>query len=288
MKKFLESGLGRLLYLSRFRIFATYLLSVAASIFMMLYPLLVGNAVDGVLAHNTWGLLPLALVWSSHIALDLFRQVFDTRTFSRIDSLAATALITSQRQAGVTTSTISARVNMQEEFSRFFAYDVPGTIMYVLSPVGALFMVFRFELWTGLVATAYLLATLVFNRWMYPVSKALHQDLNGRTEQSVGVNADPDLSMVDVHYKNLAKSNIAISDFDAKTWGVVELATMALFIMAVIRLGGVSALSVGEAYSVISYVQRFTDGVRQVPYLMQRISRFADIRKRIESEGSVL
>jgi hypothetical protein len=69
---------------------------------------------------------------------------------------------------------------------------------------------------------------------------------------------------------------------------VVEVATMGLFIFAVIRLGGVSALSIGEAYAVISYVQRYTDGVRQVPYLMQRLSRFADIRKRIESEEAVL
>jgi ABC-type multidrug transport system fused ATPase/permease subunit len=287
MKKFFDSGLGRLIYLARYRILLTYVLSIAASIFMMFYPLLVGNAVDGVLAHNVWGLLPLAVVWSSHIVLDLFRQVFDTRTFARIDSLAATELITKQRQAGTTTSTISARVNMQEEFSKFFAYDVPGTIMYTLSPIGALFMVYRFELWTGLVATIYLAATLAFNRWMYPLSKALHQRLNTRTEQNVEVNAEPDLDVVDKHYKNLAKDYIEISDFDAKTWGVVEVATMGLFILAVVRLGGVTALSVGEAYAVIAYVQRFTDGVRQVPYLMQRLSRFADIRKRIETEVAV-
>jgi ABC-type bacteriocin/lantibiotic exporter with double-glycine peptidase domain len=288
MKKFFATGFGQLIYLARYRIILTYLLSVAASIFMMFYPLLVGNAVDGVLAHNAWALAPLVAVWMTHIGLDLFRQVYDTRTFARITSDAATGLIALQRQAGHTTSTISARVNMQAEFSSFFAYDVPGTIMYILSPLGALFMLFRFELLTGFVAAAYLFVTVVFNLWLYPISKKLHQRLNSRTEKSVEIIEAPELASVKEHYKNLAKDNIDISDFDAKTWGAVEVATMALFVLAVVRLGGVTALSIGEAYAVIAYVQRYTDGVRQVPYLMQRLSRFADIRKRIESEEVVL
>jgi ABC transporter transmembrane region len=288
MKKFFDSGLGRLIYLARYRIALTYILSVAASIFMMLYPLLVGNAVDGAMARSSQPLIILALVWTAHIALDLFRQVYDTRTFARLNSIAANELITTQRSAGQTTSTIAARVGMQAELSGFFAYDVPGTIMYILSPIGALFMIFRFELWTGLVATVYLIATVCFNWWMYPISKTLHQRLNNRTEKSVEVIGAPKLEEVEPHYKNLAEDNIAISDFDAKTWGVVEAATMGLFLLAVVRLGGITALSVGEAYAVIAYVGRYTDGVRQVPYLMQRLSRFADIRKRIESEGALL
>jgi ABC-type multidrug transport system fused ATPase/permease subunit len=288
MKQFFESGLGRLLYLSRYRIALTYLLSIAASIFMMLYPLLVGNAVDGSLSQSFSALYILALVWVSHVALDLFRQIYDTRTFARINAVAASSLITSQREGGQTTSAIAARVGMQEELSSFFAYDVPGTIMYILSPIGALVMIFRFELLTGFVALAYLVATVGFNWWMYPISKKLHQNLNNRTEQSVEVIGSSQVEGVEPHYKHLAEDNIAISDFDAKTWGVVEAATMGLFLLAVVRLGGIKALSIGEAYAVIAYVGRYTDGVRQVPYLMQRLSRFADIRKRIETEGAIL
>jgi ABC transporter transmembrane region len=288
MKKFFATGFGQLIYASRYRIILTYVLSVAAAVFMMFYPYLVGTAVDGALSQNFWALAPLIAVWLTHICLDLFRQVFDTRTFARLNSQAATELIDAQRQAGVTTSTISARVAMQAEFSSFFAYDVPGTIMYILGPLGALFMLFNFELWTGLVATAYLCLTAIFNRWLYPMSKTLHQRLNSRMEKSVEVIEAPKIDDVKTHYVNLASDNIAISDFDAKTWGVVEVATMGLFILAVVRLGGVTAVSIGEAYAAIAYVQRFSDGVRQIPYIMQRLSRFADIRKRIESEEAVL
>jgi ABC-type bacteriocin/lantibiotic exporter with double-glycine peptidase domain len=218
MKKFFTTGFGQLIYASRYRIILTYILSIAAAVFMMFYPYLVGTAVDGALGHNLWALAPLIAVWLSHIGLDLFRQFFDTRTFARLNSQAATELIDAQRQAGVTTSTISARVAMQAEFSSFFAYDVPGTIMYILSPLGALFMLFRFELWTGLVATAYLCLTVVFNHWLYPMSKTLHQRLNSRMEKSVEVVEAPKIEDVKTHYVGLANDNIAISDFDAKTW----------------------------------------------------------------------
>ena len=288
MKKFFATGFGQLLYLSRYRIILTYVLSFAASIFMMLYPLLVGNAVDGALAHETWPVILLAMVWGTHIVLNLFRQVYDTRTFARINAVAATELITKQRSADLSTSTISARVGMLSELSSFFAYAVPGAIMYIISPFGALFMIFRFEVSTGLVASLYLVLTLGFNRIMYPVSKTLHQRLNNRSEQSVEVIGAAAGENVQPHYQGLAQDNIAISDFDAKTWGLVEVATMGLFLFAVIRLGRMSALSIGEAYAVIAYVQRFTDGVSQVPYIMQRIARLADIRKRIESEEAVL
>jgi ABC-type bacteriocin/lantibiotic exporter with double-glycine peptidase domain len=286
MKQFLASSFGKLIYAARYRIILTYLLSIAASIFMMLYPLLVGNAVDGALAHSLRPLVFLAMVWALHIVLNLFRQVYDTRTFARINAVAATELIVVQRKANHNTSTISARVGMLSELSSFFAYEVPGTIMYIISPLGALFMIFRFEVTTGLIAAVYLCSTLSFNRWIYPMSKTLLQRLNSRSELSVEIIGST--GDVEPHYQNLAADNIAISDFDAKAWGAVEIATMGLFLFAVIRLGGISALTVGEAYAVIAYVQRFTDGVSQVPYIMQRIARLTDIRKRIETEREVL
>jgi hypothetical protein len=62
MKKFFATGFGQLIYASRYRIILTYVLSVAAAVFMMFYPYLVGTAVDGALSQNFWALAPLIAV----------------------------------------------------------------------------------------------------------------------------------------------------------------------------------------------------------------------------------
>ena len=177
---------------------------------------------------------------------------------------------------------------MQAELSSFFVDDVPGTIMFVLSPLGALYMLFHFEIWIGLIALTYFACMLIFNRYIYPRSKRLHQVLNNRSENSIAMMDAREFSELQDHYVNLAEDNIRISDLDAKTWSVVESATMILFMLILLRLGIISRLSVGSAYAVVSYGGRFTDGVTHLPYIMQRIARLADIRKRIESEEAVL
>lgn len=98
MKKFFATGFGQLLYLSRYRIILTYVLTVAVSCFMMSYPLLTGYAIDGVLQNNNWSMAPLAALWITHIALNFCRQVLDTRTFARINAVAATELISAHKK----------------------------------------------------------------------------------------------------------------------------------------------------------------------------------------------
>jgi hypothetical protein len=284
MKKFLESGVGRQLYLSRYRIALTYGLSLAASGFLFFYPLLTGWAIDGVLANQYSGLLMLIGVWSFHLVMDYGRQRMDTITFSGIHARAATEMIEEQRASGVETSAVAARSSMLLELTNFFAYHVPYILMFFISPVGALITLWVFDVWCGAMASIYAIVSLLFNRWIFPVSRDLHQALNDRAERNVKVIEDTTtVDGVSIHFTQLAAQAVRISNMEAGVDAVMEVGRIALALTFLWRLGHIGSVSAGEAYAMVSYVWRLCDGIQSVPQIVQQIARLSDIRKRIAS-----
>jgi ABC-type bacteriocin/lantibiotic exporter with double-glycine peptidase domain len=289
MNKFFESGFGRQLYLSRYRIALTYSLAIAASGFMFFYPLLTGWAIDGVLSGQHRGLLLLIGVWAFHLTMDYFRQRMDTITFSAIHARTATEMIEQQRAAGVETSTIAARSSMLLEITNFFAYNVPGILMFFISPIGALITLWVFDFWCGAVASVYAVVTLLFNRWIFPKSRGLHQSLNDKMENNVNVIEDTaTVDGVENHFLGLASRAVAISNMEASVAAAMEFGTICIMLGFLWRLGQIGSISAGAAYAMVSYVWRLADGVQAVPQIVQQIARLTDIRKRIASGDALV
>jgi ABC transporter transmembrane region len=284
MNRFFESGFGRQLYLSRYRILLTYSLAVAASGFMFFYPLLTGWAIDGVLDGKHNGLLLLIAVWAFHLMMDYGRLRMDTVTFSGIHARTATEMIEQQRAAGVDTSVLAARTTMLLEITNFFAYQVPFILMFFVTPIGALATLWLFDGWSGVIATVYAVVMLALNRWIFPVSRKLHQQLNDRTEKNVSVIDDRNtVAGVQLHFDGLARQAVVISNMEANIDAAMELGRIFLVLAFLWRLGQIGNISAGEAYAMVSYVWRLSDGVHSVPQIVQQIARLLDIGKRIAS-----
>jgi ABC transporter transmembrane region len=262
----------------------TYGLAVAASGFMFFYPLLTGWAIDGVLAGKHDGLLLLIAVWAFHLVMDYGRLRMDTITFSGIHARTTTEMIEQQRAAGVDSSMLAARTNMLQEITNFFAYHVPYILMFFITPIGALITLWLFDLWGGVIATIYAVVMLAFNRWIFPMSRRLHQDLNDRTEKNVNVINDTKTTAgVQLHFDGIAKQSVVISNMEANIDAAMEMGRIFLVLAFLWRLGQIGNVTAGEAYAMVSYVWRLSDGVHSVPQIVQQIARLADIRKRIAS-----
>lgn len=284
MTDFFKSGFGRQLYLSRYPIFLTYGLSIAASGFVFIYPLLTGWAIDGVLAKKHDGLFMLVAVWAFHLAVDFFRLRLDTITFSRIHANTVTEMIEQQRAAGVDTSMIAARSTMLLEITNFFTFQVPYILMFFVTPIGALITLWAFDATSGMIAAVYVAVFLTFSRFIFPVSMGLHQTLNDQSEKNVDVIANTATTEgVQKHFDGLAKQAVIISNMEVTVDTVMEVGRIVLVLLFLWRLGQIGSVSAGEAYAMISYVWRLTDGVQSVPNIVQHIARLSDIRKRIAS-----
>ena len=80
----------------RLQISFTYLLTLIENALELMYPWAIGVAINGLLVDNWQLAIPLIVIWLIHIIVGGFRQIYDTRLFSRLYARMATDIITLQ------------------------------------------------------------------------------------------------------------------------------------------------------------------------------------------------
>ena len=76
--------LGRVASGHRMRLALTYGLTVIENLCDVLYPFVIGLAIDGLLAGRWVTKVPLIGVWLFHLGVGLVRHVYDTIVFTRV------------------------------------------------------------------------------------------------------------------------------------------------------------------------------------------------------------
>ena len=84
----------------RLKLALTYALTLAENGLNVLDPYLTGIAIDAVLAGAWAGVAPLLIAWTIHLAVGLFRHVYDTRVFTLVYADLAADLVARQRAQG--------------------------------------------------------------------------------------------------------------------------------------------------------------------------------------------
>lgn len=280
----LRSILAGLVRRHRWRLVTTYALTLAENACVVLYPLSVGVAIDGLLAGRWASLVPLVTVWLVHIAIGLVRLVYDTRAFTVVHADLVLDTVDRQRGAGVAEARIVARVTLARELVDFLQVEVPAIIRFVTLFVGAILMLFWFDPVLGLMALAALGPILVVTRWFARRSYRLNGALNDRLEREVEIVGARPMAQVRRHYGRVRAWRIRISNAQAGTWGVIELATLGLAVAALLRLTALDAVTAGMIYAVLAYVWDYCDAADDLPVIVENLARVQDIGERL-AEG---
>ena len=100
---------------------------------------------DDLLAGRSTGLLLFAALHVVNVALGTVRQLYDTRTFTRVYADLAARLVIEQRRRGVDISRLAARSSLSREVVDFFERDMPFLFFTLYSAVGSLVMIACFD-----------------------------------------------------------------------------------------------------------------------------------------------
>ena len=281
-----DSKSGYLKYFLRYkyRIGLTYIATILGSIFLFLYPYATGLAIDGALERNPKALLPLVLFWATHLIVDGFRQVYDTRTFTKVFAEAAMEMVVEQKKAGQSTSEVSAHVNMMEELTWFLGSALPELLISLIGPLGSLAVLFALSPKIALATAALVIFAMVFNTWLFPALKERQKTINSLHEKSVGVIDDGGQIGVGAHYDSIGKAFVRISDLNAISWMTVQAIGIAVLAFGIWTAGGIPKTTTGEAYALVAYIWRVLDGAFSVPGYAHQFARISDIRKRIANQ----
>lgn len=266
---------------ARWRIVATYALTGVENGFDLLYPLLIGMAINGLLGGDRLALVPLAGLWSAHIVVAAVRQLYDTRLFARLHADVATEMTMTQRAAGKASGEISARVDMAREFVDFLEMEVPQLATVLFSLVGGVVLLLVYDPVSGGIIAGLLLPVAAINFWLARRAFRLNRAINDQQERQVEVISLGLLRGLKRHFGRIVRWRIHISNADAAAWSAAELLTMAAVLAVIWRLAGLPGANAGDIFAGVAYLLRIIDALDHVPTAMQQIGRLADIRRRV-------
>ena len=265
----------------RRRIRTCYGLVVGENLLELLWPFAIGLAIDG-LIDNTWaGVAVFVALSLAHTAISFLRQRYQSRTFNPLYADIVADLVAQQRAAGVDTASVSGRTEMAAEYVDFLDEDIPLAITAAFTVFGSLVMLFLYDPLVGAAAAALAAPVMVLNRRLMTRSKGFYRELNDLTEIEVDVIGRGRRAESQRHFGIVGRRWVRLSDTEAASWGIVEVVAVALWVFTLVRVTS-GTIDVGAIIAMIAYVAFYTAGFDEVPGVLQRLTRLADIKRRLD------
>jgi len=278
-----DTALGELKQKSG-RISFTYFLSFLENLFELAYPWAIGVTVNGLVAGQTALLWPLVAIWLGHIGVGAFRQLYDTRLFSRLNAHMARKTVRDQRQEGASISEISARVEMIEELIEFLEEEMPILLAMCVGLIGSLVFLAFYDFGSGLIMLGLMIPIIIINTIAGKRAFQSNVSLNTQWEKQVQVISDPRPRRWHVHFGRMAKWRIRLSDLDATSWSLAQVCVLIAVVIVLFRAATTQDLLVGDVFAILAYALRIEERIDDIPTMVQQVGRLIDIRRRIQRE----
>jgi ABC-type multidrug transport system fused ATPase/permease subunit len=263
----------------------TYSLTCFEKGLQVLFPWATGVAIDSLVKSEWLGVGILCGLWVLHLCSATFRQMYDTRLFTRIYGDLAISTIIRQRAAGNAVSAIAARSSLSRECIDFVERDVPMLVQTALTGVGSLVMMFYYSTAVGLIGLALLVPAVICNWWFARRALRLNRSINNRLEQEVGVIEACSTPQVSRHFSMLRTFRVGLSDAEAINRGVVEVFMIAALAASLVLYTASGSHTPGAIYAVFVYVWSLFETIWVVPTAVNAITRVQDIGARVQPGG---
>ena len=271
----------------RWKIALTYALTFLEDLLELSYPWATGLAINGLLDQNFMLALPIIIAWSARSAIGLFRQMYDTRVYTRVYNTIVEDTILRQRRAGFKSTQVAARSAMSRDFVTFFEKDVPVVVSAIIGIFGSAAILFWYDLLIGAVTALLFIPVYLVNRIYVRVTLRLNQGLNTQLEQEVQAIDRAEPGVIRQHFDLVRSWRIRLSDAEAYNWTLIEVLSIAVFVAVLVRATYLPDTETGDIFAILVYVWRLMENLDHVPQILQQLTRLHDIRKRIEEGASV-
>jgi ABC-type multidrug transport system fused ATPase/permease subunit len=271
----------------RWKIGLTYTLTFLEDLLELSYPWATGLAINGLLDHDYLLALPIVIAWSARSAIGLFRQMYDTRIYTRIYNAIVEDTILRQRRAGFRSTQVAARSAMSRDFVTFFEKDVPVVVSALIGIFGSAAILFWYDLIIGAITALLFIPVFLVNRIYVRVTLRLNEGLNTQLEQEVQAIEKAEPEPVRHHFEQLRCWRVRLSDAEAYNWTFIEVLSIFVFVAVLVRATYLPSTETGDIFAILVYVWRLMENLDHVPQILQQITRLQDIRKRIEAGASV-
>ena len=263
----------------KFRFLLTIVLILAEAGIMLLFPLFIGDAIDGVINESRLGVFQLGGLGLVLLIVGVGRRVFDSRFYGKIYEATGEKMVSRMKynQSSVKT----ARLSMMREFFEFLENTLPELINNIIGLVGVVLILFSLNIkvfYGSLVVT-----TVIFLVYWLTSKKTMdyNEESNNEMERQVDVLAKNDQNVLKNHLKQTVKWNIKLSDLEAFNFSVSWVVALAFLVVAIIVSVGDGVLQYGALFALVMYVFQYIENVLSLPLFYQNWLRLQEIMVRL-------
>ena len=244
--------LAKIFWAHWIRISATYLLVLCEFILSALFPYLLGKALDYALTgqwHFFWIYVGLNV---GSLFIGTGRRMWDTRVFLGVWARAASEATKQLMNRGVETSKIISRQSLITRYADFYENALPYFLCGIVDIAVSLTV-----LWciVGPVAlyfiTVVCLSCISHYAWACLSQRQEFQQQRHREALIQAITHNPD--EIENEYSNVAKKGVRKSDYEAASWGTMDvlcIVSEVILIFALVRIGA----STGSILSTLIYL----------------------------------
>ncbi len=255
------------------RISLTLLLIVLESAGWILFPLVIGRAIDGILADSWHGLYELAILGIAAMAIAILRRIVDSRAYARIYAKLGEELVAGQ--SGSSTSTKTARLGMLREIVEFLENSLPELITNVLQLAGVILILSTLDLPIFVGCVVVICVTVAVYVLTGRLTTRFNRSYNDQYEQQVDAVESGDAARVGSHIRAMMRWNIKLSDLEAANFGIVWLFMIALLVFS-IGAAADNIVEYGKVFAIVMYVFQFMEAVMALPLYYQQWLRLRE------------
>ena len=265
----------------KWRFILTFVLIVLESSSLLLFPLFIGKAIDGLINQNFSGAIYLAMLGVSVLVIGVGRRVFDSRFYAKAyQDLGVSKMIQIQHEK---TSVKTARLNMIKELVEFFENALPELINNIFGLVGVVIILFVLN--TSVFVGSCIVTCIIFLVYWLSSKKimAYNEKVNDEMERQVDTIANNNTIQLQQHLKETMRWNIKLSDLEALNFSLSWLVALAFLIAAIIIAINDGIVKYGTLFALVMYVFQYIENVISLPLFYQHWLRLREILYRLKN-----
>ena len=263
------------------RVLFTFSLVLVESALEIFYPLLIGLAINDLLAGSYNGVMYLGGLGLVTLLVGSARRFYDTRIYAGIYCEITPEMVEKEQKRDSSVSKISARAGLLTEFVEFLENSMPEVIGAIISLVGILAIIAGLSLNVFYACIALLLLIFLVYSLSGKVNFRLNAGYNNRLEKQVEALETKNLGLINNHFKSLMNWNIKLSDLETVNFIAIWIGVIALFVYTPITVIESKILNYGLVFSILMYVFEYIDKMITFPLYIQQLIRLNEISKRL-------
>ncbi len=258
----------------------TFLLTTLENSLGLLRPLLLGFAIDALLAKELKFLFVYLAIELLLLIVATGRRLYDTRAYAGIYRSLASNLASRQRQKSVGTAVMVARADMLQELIDFYEHDLPATYYSIFGVVGGLIILTLIDVALLFACLAVLAVITIIYAISYQRIFKLNSLVNNELERRVIAIEKEQSTSIKRHFFRICKFRIQLSDNEAINFSIIGLGLMVLVAFALYFSAFVLQMSAGTIFSTLTYIVQFAEAIVILPLVFQQMVRLKEISTR--------